>query len=163
MNIRKAKVEDLNELTEIELLCFPVEEAASRESIKNRLIVYPDHFWVMEDEGKIIAYVNGMSTNEPILRDEMFEDASLHQKDGKWQMIFSVSTRPEYRNRGVAQAILNQVIVEAKENNRKGLVLTCKDRLVHYYEKFGFVNEGISSSTHGGVIWYDMRLELSGE
>ncbi len=163
MNIRKAKIEDLNELAEIELLCFPVEEAASKESIKNRLIVYPDHFWVMEDEGKIIAYVNGMSTNEPILRDEMFEDASLHQEDGNWQMIFSVSTRPEYRNRGVAQAILNQVIAETKELNRKGLVLTCKDRLVHYYEKFGFVNEGISSSTHGSAIWYDMRLEFTGE
>lgn len=41
---------------------------------------------------------------------------------------------------------------------RRGLVLTCKDRLVHYYAKFGFVSEGVSASTHGGVVWYQMRL-----
>ena len=37
-------------------------------------------------------------------------------------------------------------------------LITCKDRLVHYYEKFGFVNEGKSASVHGGAVWYDMRL-----
>ena len=35
---------------------------------------------------------------------------------------------------------------------------TCKDRLVHYYAKVGFVSEGVSASTHGGVVWYQMRL-----
>ena len=34
----------------------------------------------------------------------------------------------------------------ARQENRKGLVLTCKDRLVPYYSKFGFKNEGVSSS-----------------
>ena len=42
-----------------------------------------------------------------------------------------------------------------------GVVLTCKDRLIHYYEKFGFVNEGLTAkSTHGGAEWYQMRLYL---
>jgi len=27
-----------------------------------------------------------------------------------------------------------------------------------YYAKFGFVNEGVSNSVHGGVVWYQMRL-----
>ena len=41
------------------------------------------------------------------------------------------------------------------------VVLTCKDRLIHYYEKFGFVNEGLAAkSTHGGAEWYQMRLSL---
>ena len=43
-------------------------------------------------------------------------------------------------------------------DERKGLVLTCKDRLVHYYACFGFVDEGISDSTHGNVEWHQMRL-----
>ena len=33
---------------------------------------------------------------------------------------------------------------------------------MHYYAKFGFVNEGVSGSTHGGVVWYQMRLSLRG-
>ena len=40
-------------------------------------------------------------------------------------------------------------------------MLTCKDKLLHYYAKFGFVNEGVSASTHGGVVWYQMRLRIS--
>ena len=53
----------------------------------------------------------------------------------------------------------NEVIADAKEQGRKGLVLTCKKRLVHYYAKFGFVDEGVTDkSTHGNVAWHQMRL-----
>ena len=107
-----------------------------------------------------IGFVNGMVTDEPDLRDEMYEDASLHNENGAWQMIFGVDTIPEYRCRGCAAALLNHVICEAKAQGRKGLVLTCKDKLVHYYAKFAFVSEGISGSTHGNVVWYQMRLSF---
>ena len=40
------------------------------------------------------------------------------------------------------------------------MILTCKKALVGYYEKFDFVNEGLSASAHGGAIWYDMTLRL---
>ena len=33
-------------------------------------------------------------------------------------------------------------------------------RQVHYYAGFGFVSEGVSGSTHGGVVWYQMRLKF---
>ena len=51
-------------------------------------------------------------------------------------------------------------IEEAKNNSREKIFLTCKDYLVHYYEKFGYINEGVSESVHGGAKWYDMYLEL---
>ncbi len=49
-------------------------------------------------------------------------------------------------------------IQDAKKQGRKGLVLTCKDKLIPFYQKFGFVNEGISKSVHGNVVWNQMRL-----
>ena len=82
----------------------------------------------------------------------------MHNEAGAWQMIFGVNTLPAYRRRGLASQLLQQAIADAKAQGRKGLVLTCKDRLIHYYAKFGFVNEGISDSTHGDVVWYQMRL-----
>ena len=57
-----------------------------------------------------------------------------------------------------ARACMCRVIADAKAQGRKGCVLTCKDKLLHYYGKLGFVNEGVSQSTHGGVVWYEMRL-----
>lgn len=45
-----------------------------------------------------------------------------------------------------------------RTEGRKGLVLTGKDKLIHYYKTFGFVSEGISESVHGNAVWYQMRL-----
>ena len=59
-----------------------------------------------------------------------------------------------------AKVTADAKIEDAKAQGRKGLVLTCKDHLVHYYAKFGFVNEGVSGSEHGGVVWNQMRLEF---
>ena len=73
-------------------------------------------------------------------------------------MIFGVNTIPEYRRQGCAERIINKVIDDAQKQDRKGLVLTCKEELLNYYQKFGFENKGISQSTHGGAVWYNMRL-----
>ena len=160
MQIRTAVPADLQGIVNIEAECFPSAEAATEASLSGRLTFYPNHFWVQLDGDRMIGFVNGMVTDEPDLRDEMNEDASLHNENGAWQMIFGVDTIPEYRCRGCAAALLNHVICEAKAQGRKGLVLSCKDKLVHYYAKFGFVSEGISGSTHGNVVWHQMRLSF---
>ena len=160
MKIRNASMEDLEAIAEVERRCFPPAEAATKEDFAKRLSVYPNHFWLLEDDGKLVAFVNGMVTNEDTLRDEMYERAELHKEKGDWQMIFGVNTIPEYRRQGCAEKVLKKVIEDAKDEGRKGLVLTCKEGLVHYYEKFGFRNEGVSESTHGGAVWYDMRLKF---
>lgn len=158
VKIRTADIGDLDVLTEIEKCCFPVAEAATRESLQERLTVYPNHFWLLQEGDKVISFVNGMVTDLPDLTDEMYENAALHKESGKWQMIFGVDTLPEYRRRGCAGKLLKYVIDQAREQGREGLVLTCKDKLVPYYAKFGFVQEGISESIHGGAVWYQMRL-----
>lgn len=159
MKIRTASMEDLAAVTAVEAACFPAAEAATEEDFRKRLAVYPDHFWLLEDEDDtLVSFVNGLVTDEPILRDEMYSDAAFHQEQGAWQMIFGVNTIPSYRCRGLAEMVLRRVIDDARAQGRKGLVLTCKDKLVHYYAKLGFVSEGVSQSVHGNVVWYQMRL-----
>lgn len=158
MTIRTAEKQDLDVLSDIELKCFPKAEAARYEDIRDRLAIYPNHYYLLEVDGRVVSYINGMVTNERKLTDEMYENASMHDESGKWQMIFGVDTLPDYRKRGYAARLMEYVIEQAKKEGRYGLVLTCKDKLVHYYEKFGFVSEGVSQSVHGGVTWYDMRL-----
>lgn len=160
MEIRKATIDDLKAIAAVEEVCFPAAEAASEESLRKRLSVFADYFWLLFDGDKLVGFVNGMVTDEPDLADEMYDDASMHNPDGKWQMIFGVDTIPEYRKQGCAERVLKQVIADAKAQGREGLVLTCKDKLIHYYAKFGFVDEGISKSVHGNVTWYQMRLKF---
>ena len=161
MNIRTATIKDLEAVTSVEAECFPPAEAATREELAERLKYYADHFWLMFDGDKLIAFVDGFVTDEEDLTDEMYAKAQLHNESGAWQMIFGVNTLPRCRRRGYAGLLLQRAIADARAQGRKGLVLTCKEKLLHYYAKFGFVNEGVSASTHGGVVWYQMRLDSS--
>ncbi|MBE7436031.1 MAG: GNAT family N-acetyltransferase [Anaerolineales bacterium] len=160
MNIRSATIDDLDDIARIEKECFPVAEAATEESLRDRLTAYPDHFWLLEIDEKIIGFIDGMVTNELAIVDEMFEKAELHDESGKWQAIFGVAVLPEYRRNGYAAMMMERVISDSKLQNRRGCILTCKDKLVSYYEKMGFMNYGVSKSIHGGETWYDMKLEF---
>lgn len=155
-----ATIKDLEAVTSVEAECFPPAEAATREELAERLKYYADHFWLMFDGDKLIAFVDGFVTDEENLTDEMYAKAQLHNESGAWQMIFGVNTIPAYRKHGYAGELIKCAIEDARKQERKGLVLTCKDHLVQYYAKFGFENEGVSESEHGGVKWNQMRLKF---
>jgi len=158
--IRPVRPEDLNMVTEVEAVCFPAAEAATRESFVQRIATFPECFFVAEHDGKVIGFINGCATDERTIRDEMFEDSSLHKVDGCYQSIFGLDVIPEYQRQGIAAKLMNHLIENAREKGRKGLILTCKDKLIHYYAKFGYKNLGVSASVHGGAVWYDMLLEF---
>ena len=160
MEIRKATLNDLDAITALEAACFPEAEAASRESFEKRLKVFADRFWLMWDGDRLVSMVNGMVTDQEELVDEMFADASIHQPEGAWQMIFGVATHPEYQRQGLAAQVMERAIADVKAEGHRGLILTCKEQKLHYYAKFGFVNQGVSVSEHGGAKWYQMRLEF---
>ena len=158
--IRPVKTEDLDMVTEVEAVCFPAAEAATRESFAQRIAAFPESFFVAEHDGKIIGFINGCVTDERTIHDEMFEDSSLHNPKGQYQSIFGLDVILKYQRQGIAAELMKHLIEDAREKGRKGLILTCKDRLIHYYAKFGYQNLGISASVHGGAVWYDMLLEF---
>lgn len=159
--IRAAVMEDLEAVTAMEAECFPAAEAAGKDALRERLRAFPDSFFVAEQEdGRLIGMINGAVTDRRTICDEMFEDTGCHQPDGAYQSIFGLDVVPNRRREGVAAALMEHMIRAAEKAGRKGLILTCKDRLIPYYEKFGYVNLGVSQSVHGGARWYDMLLEL---
>ena len=119
MEIRTATTADLAQIARIESVCFPAAEAAAPLSFAQRLQYYPNHFWVLMDGSVMVGFVNGMVTDEPDLRDEMYGDASLHNENGAWQMIFGVDTIPVYRCQGCAERLLRHVIQQARAQGRK--------------------------------------------
>lgn len=160
LHIRKVKPEDLDRVTEIESLCFPEAEAATRESFAYRIKTFPDSFFVGEVDGVIVALINGCVTNRPFICDELYEPDGGHEPDGENQTVFGLATHPDFQRRGYAEQLMNRLIEESRKAGRKHMVLTCKDKLIHYYEKFGYENKGVSDSVHGGVVWYDMVMTL---
>lgn len=156
--IRHATIDDLDALAAMESECFPAAEAADRSSLRARIETYPECFWLLIDGEIVMAFINGFATDRRDLTDYMYEDAAQHNPQGDWQMIFGVDTAPKYQHRGCASTLMRKVIEDTRAAGRKGLVLTCKDRLVGFYAQFGYEDEGISESTHGDVVWHQMRL-----
>ena len=158
--IRQVRTEDLEAVAAVEAACFPAAEAADRESLKARIGQFPESFLVAETEGRVIGFINGAVTDQRTISDDMFEDAGLHNPEGAYQSIFGLDVVEEFRCQGIASRLMEEMIERARRRGRRGLILTCKDRLIGYYERFGYVNLGVSQSVHGGAVWYDMLLEL---
>ena len=163
VNIRKAELQDLAALKIIEDTCFPEAEAATLESLSERLHLFPESFLVAEAEGVLVGFVNGAVIDEPIIRDAHYHDAALHNPDGAYQSVFGLDVVPAFRRKGIAEKLLTALIEAARQAGRKGLTLCCKEEKIPYYEKFGLVNSGRSSSTHGNAVWYDMILHFEEE
>ena len=158
LTMRHAAASDAPLLAEVEALCFPVAEAATAQELKERIDAYPTHFILLFDGPRLISFIDGMATDRKDLTDEMYENASLHQEKGAWQMIFGLNTIPSCRKKGMAGKLIRAFLKQAEEEGRRGVVLTCKKRLIPYYSSFGFENEGVSRSVHGGATWYQMRV-----
>lgn len=158
--IRTVRPEDLEAVAKVENICFPAAEAAEREVIKQRIQTFPDSFFVAEKDGVIIGFINGAVSDRKTICDEMFHQISFHRPEGAYQSIFGLDVIPEFQRQGVAAALMRHMIRESEKDGRKGLILTCKDKLLSYYSKFGYKNLGVSASVHGGAVWYDMILEF---
>ncbi len=152
---RTVRQEEAEQTAEIEAICFPPNEACKREHMIPRIAAAADFFWVAEDRvtGKISGFINGIATNETAFRDAFFTDASLHDPDGANNMILGLDVLPDYRGQGLARELVRSY---AERNRGKRLVLTCLERLVPMYEKFGFRDLGESASVWGGERWHEM-------
>lgn len=156
--IRKPREAEIKTLAALEHVCFPEEEAASSQVMRARYEAFPDNFLVAESDGVIRGYINGCSSDSGTLTDDMYHDCSLHDPCGPWLMVFGLGVHPNARQHGLAGTLLRSFIALARKRGQKGVVLTCKDHLVHYYSRFGFQDMGVSESVHGGNTWHEMQL-----
>ncbi|WP_321329424.1 N-acetyltransferase [uncultured Ilyobacter sp.] len=160
LKIRNGKVEDLEACFILERRTFPECEAASKENIKIRLSEFAAGFIVGEIEGKIVAHINSGSTNKDDITDEEFKGLIGHESDGKNIVIFSVAVNPEYQNLGIASKMMREFIEVSKKIKKQNILLLCKENLIGMYEKMGYEKKGISASTHGNAVWYEMIYSL---
>lgn len=159
-NFRTAQLSDLDRVTEIEYICFPAEQAATRATFEQRIKTFPSHFILLEHEGTPIGFVNGAVLDARYIEDEMYERTDSHNERGAYQSVYGLDVLPEYRGRGLAHKLMAQLIDQAKKEGRRGVTLTCLDEKIGFYETMGFKNEGVSASSHGGVVWNNMILEF---
>ena len=160
---RNIHMEEISQAAEIEKICFPPNEACTYKHMEERIKKAKELFLVAvdRDTGKIVGFLNGLATNREHLTDDFFEDADVHEAEGRNIMLLGLDVLPEYRCQGLARELMRQYLEREKQKGRKRVVLTCLPDKVRMYEKFGFEDHGIGESVWGGEAWYEMSIILN--
>lgn len=124
MKIEKMTSSHLDDVYIIETECF--SHPWSRQSLEEELNNETSLFFVAKEENEVIGYI-GMS----IVIDEGY--------------IFNVAVRESYRNKGVATALINELVTYGKKNNFCFITLEVRESnqpAISLYSKFGFIKAG---------------------
>ena len=114
----------LDDVYIIETECF--SHPWSKQSLEEELNNETSLFLVAKEENEVIGYI-GMS----IVIDEGY--------------IFNVAVRESYRNKGVATALLNELVTYGKKTYFSFITLEVRENnlpAISLYSKFGFIKAG---------------------
>lgn len=114
----------LDDVYIIETECF--SHPWSKQSLEDELDNDTSLFLVAKEEKEVIGYI-GMS----IVIDEGY--------------IFNVAVCEKYRNKGVATALINELVTYGKKNNFSFITLEVRESnlpAISLYSKFGFIKVG---------------------
>lgn len=89
LSIRQAKIEDINSIYDLEVMCF--KDPYPKRLLFTLLALYPELFLVIEYENKIVGYVVG-----------------IVRKDSYGHVI-SLCIHPMYRRRGFGTRLVNSL------------------------------------------------------
>ncbi len=124
MKIEKMTQKHLDAVHKIEQECF--SHPWSLESLESEMKNENSLFLAAVDDGEVIGYI-GMS----IVIDEGY--------------IFNVAVCESSRQRGVATALINELVTYAKKNNFSFITLEVRESNMparSLYSKFGFIKAG---------------------
>ena len=161
---REIRREEAEEAADIEQICFPPHEACSRSMMHQRVETAPELFLVAQDRqtGRLAGFLNGLSTDECVFRDEFFTEAKLYDPRGKNVMLLGLDVLPPYRRQGLARELMYEYLRRQLRRGSERILLTCSDEKVEMYQKFGFEDLGIANSTWGNEQWHEMSCLLNG-
>ncbi|ADU22363.1 GNAT family N-acetyltransferase [Ruminococcus albus] len=160
INIIQADINDAAQLHEIEVMSFPPQKAASLEAFEYRLRKFPQWFFKAEKSGKIVGLINGSSSNKLYITDDLYGSDGGYDENGENLLIYGLAVHPDFRHTRVAHLLMDNMINAARSSCKKHISLTCKEALIGFYESLGFTKRGVSRSTIGNMINYDMEMFL---
>lgn len=119
----------ISQLTNEEIKCTYLQ-------FKNHLNDMKSNIYVIEYEGIIIASIT-----------LLFENKFIHNLS-KVCHIEDVIVDKNYHKKGIGSKLINFSINKAKNEKCYKIILNCKDKLINFYNKFGFNNKNLEMSLY---------------
>ena len=124
MIIREMKMEDVPAIAELEKICF--SDPWSADSISSELNNRLSHWLVAVVDGNVVGYVGSQSV--------------LDSAD-----MMNIAVAPEYRRMGIANALVDALVVYLQNNHIRFLLLEVRvsnEPAFTLYQKLGFEQVG---------------------
>ena len=157
---RQAVPTDLARCFEIESAAYEGDEAATEAKIAKRIAAYPEGFLVMEVGDRIVGFINSGCAWNVVMSDESFKELVGHDSAAPNVVIMSVVVDPAYQGRGYSTSLMREFVARMRRAGKAAIHLMCKSRHVDLYTKQGYRYVKLSESTHGGMTWHEMVMEL---
>lgn len=151
MQLRAVTEADLSSLIKLENEGFTSDEAATPEALKERIGKIPDTFIIAENAGQILGYINGPVITQRYITDDLFETSERNPEYGGYLSVLGLVVSKSSQGQGIAGQLLKAFEDLARQHSRHAVTLTCHEALVPFYEHYGYINEGASTSQHAGI------------
>lgn len=153
-------LEDVQDIYELEILSYPLDEAATLEKIKYRAIHASEYFYSLKDiaSSKLIGFINGTCTTASKIHHESMSE---HVINGRTLVIHSVVVSPTMRRKGIATYMLKKYLFTLHQQQLiDKVLLLSKVPTMPLYLSVGFRFYCISSVEHGSEKWAELGLTL---
>ncbi len=120
--------------------CFDIITQTEKENIEQNLKIYFDEHIIKNDFIGIIGEHNGKVVSAAYL---IILDYPANPKliNGKAGTLLNVYTYPEYRRKGIAKKLLEEIIKEAKLMGITSIDLNATESGYNLYKKLGFKDD----------------------
>ena len=156
LTFHPAEPDQLDAIMTIENQGFNPDEAATRKSMSQRITCISDTFIVASQHQQVLGYIVGPASDDRYISDDLFDHLEANRPTDRYQTVLSLAVAKSTRNMGLGSSLLTELAKVARAQHREAITLTCLEKLIPFYEHNGYVNEGVSASTHAGETWYNM-------
>ncbi|MFS2155979.1 GNAT family N-acetyltransferase [Pseudomonas sp. Pseusp122] len=160
LTLRNAAPADVARCYQIEITAYEGDEAATEAKIATRIAQYPEGFLILEQEGRIIGFINSGCAHVVEMSDEPFKELIGHDPAAPNVVIMSVVIDPAEQGKGYATHLMQAFVAQQRQMHKLTIHLMCKERHVELYRRMGYRYIKPSESDHGGMAWHEMLMEL---
>jgi GNAT superfamily N-acetyltransferase len=159
IELRLIAVEELEDAISLEQSCYTPEAAATLAGFQYRYEHYRPYFWSAWHGDNLVGITNGIRTVQNACGDEM-KGVQADSLAGSNFCVLTVAVDNDYRRQGIGALLLRRLVKQCEESGIDTIILMCEQHLIPFYEAEQFALRGVSSSTHGGIVWYEMSRAL---
>jgi predicted GNAT family N-acyltransferase len=134
---------------------YTVIEEFNDNQLQELHLLFKNEWWTQKREfSKVKELVSNSGVVIGVINNETSELVGFARAitDSLYRaFIFDAITKQQYRNSGIGSFLMNSLLSHSKIVNVDRVELYCPERLIPYYEKFGF-----STDVNGSIL---MRLK----